>query len=247
MTTPRVEARDSIPTAPGGLPLIGHALPLLRDPVGPLQSIRPLGDIVRIRMGPQSVYVLNSPDLVRQVFAADAESYRKGSFYEKFRPYQGENLFTTDGAGHQRQRRLVLPAFHRERLKRYTDVMRDVAAARCSRWTEERTIDVGAEMYALSSEVVARVLFGGDISGEQIDRIQTWLPVFIRGMGRKVVSLPAGSTGSPPLPTGASTRRRAVCARWWASWWTPTSGTVRTAATCCPCSLPSGIPTTAGP
>lgn len=189
----------AVPTAPGALPLLGHAVPLLRDPVGLLQSIRPLGDIVRLRIGPAQVYVLNSPELVRQVLAADVESYRKGAFYEKFRPYQGDSLFTTDGPGHQRRRRLVLPAFHRERLKSYADVMRDVAAARCSGWTEGRPIDLGSEMYALAAEVVARVLFGGGIGGERIGRIQAWLPVFVRGMGRKVVS-PGRWLDRLPLP-----------------------------------------------
>ncbi|MFE7413089.1 cytochrome P450 [Streptomyces laurentii] len=188
-----------VPTAPGALPLLGHALPLLRDPVGLLQSARAHGDIVRVRIGPAQVYVLNSPELVRQVLAADVESYRKGTFHEKFRPYQGDSLFTTDGPGHQRRRRIVQPAFHRDRLKAYAEVMRDVADTRCAGWTEGRPIDVGAEMYAMASEVVARVLFGGEIGSERIGRIQRWLPVFVRGMGRKVV-LPSGWLDRLPIP-----------------------------------------------
>ncbi|MFG2115305.1 cytochrome P450 [Streptomyces sp. NPDC048718] len=188
-----------VPTAPGALPLLGHALPLLRDPVGLLQSIRAYGDIVRVRIGPAQVYVLNSPALVRQVLAADVETYRKGSFNERFRPYQGDSLFTIDGPGHRRRRRVVQPAFHRDRLKTYAEVMREVAATRFAGWTEGRPIDVGAEMYALTSEVVARVLFGGEIGSERIARIQRWLPVFVRGMGRKVVT-PAGWLDRLPIP-----------------------------------------------
>ncbi|MEK8146492.1 cytochrome P450 [Streptomyces sp. M10(2022)] len=97
------------PVAPGSLPLLGHTLGMLRDPVGLLQSIRSAGDVVRIRIGLQDIYVLNSPDLVRQMLTSEAASYRKGRFYEKFRPYQGNGLFTVDGDFHQRQRRLLAP------------------------------------------------------------------------------------------------------------------------------------------
>ncbi|MFE1883641.1 cytochrome P450 [Streptomyces diastatochromogenes] len=199
MTVSATAPTAPVPTAPGRLPLLGHAVPLLRNPVQLLQSIRPLGDIVRIRIGPLDVYVLNSPDLVHQVFASEATTYRKGRFYEKFRPYQGDGLFTTDGDEHQRQRRLVLPAFHRERLTTYTDVMRQVAADHCADWTPGAALDICAEMYALTSEVVAKVLFGGELDREQVAGIQAWLPVFIQGMGRRVVS-PAAWLDRLPTP-----------------------------------------------
>ncbi|MDX2918966.1 MULTISPECIES: cytochrome P450 [Streptomyces] len=186
-------------TAPGSLPLLGHALGLLRDPVQLLQSVRGAGDMARIRIGPLDVYVLNSPELVRQMLASDANSFRKGRFYEKFRPYQGDGLFTVDGDFHQRQRRLVAPAFSRERLKGYTDVMRRVAQARTAHWAPGGEIDVRAEMYALTSEVVAKVLFGSELDEGDVERIRHWLPVFIQGMGRKVVS-PFGWLDRLPTP-----------------------------------------------
>ncbi|WP_328917482.1 MULTISPECIES: cytochrome P450 [unclassified Streptomyces] len=189
----------SVPTAPKRLPLLGHAVPLLRDPVGLLQSIRPLGEVVRVCMGPLDVYVLNSPALVRQMLASDSDSFRKGRFYEKFRPYQGDGLFTLDGDVHHRQRRLVAPAFHRSKLKEYTKVMRDGARARSADWTPGGRIDVGTEMYTLTSEIVARVLFGSEMPTEGIGRIREWLPEFIQGMGRKVVS-PVGWFDRLPTP-----------------------------------------------
>ena len=198
-TTDTAPPRASAPTAPGRLPLLGHAVPMLRNPVRFLQSVRPIGDIVRIRIGPLNIYVLNSPDLVHQVFAAEAAAYRKGRFYEKFRPYEGSGLFTTDGETHQQRKRLVLPAFHRERLKTYAELMRSIAADRCAAWTPGTPLDVCAEMYALISEVTAKVLFGSELDSNQVANIQAWLPVFIQGMGRKVVS-PAAWLDCLPTP-----------------------------------------------
>jgi len=189
----------SVPSAPGRLPLLGHALALLRDPIALLQSIRAHGDIVAIRIGPLDVYVLNAPELVRQILVADADRYRKGRFYEKFRPYQGDGLFTVDGQRHQKQRRLLSPAFQRARLAAYAEVMRACAEQRSARWRPHAALDVRAEMYALAGDVVARVLFGSGLDTAGTATIHRWLPVFITGMGRRVVS-PAAWLDRIPTP-----------------------------------------------
>ncbi|MFE7528364.1 cytochrome P450 [Kitasatospora sp. NPDC057542] len=200
---PAVLPARTVPTAPGNLPLLGHALPLLRDPMGLLQSIRPLGDVVRIRMGRLDVYVLNSPALVRQMLASDADSFRGGRLNEKFRVYLGDGLFTLDGDIHLRRRRLVAPAFQRRKLKAYTDVMRNGAQARSATWTPGSRIDVGAEMYALASEIVARLFFGSELADEQVEQIRQWLPELYKGMGRKAAAPVAWPAR---LPTPANRR-----------------------------------------
>src|SRR5262245_37264784 len=52
---------------PRGLPLLGHALQLLRNPWTFLATARPLGDVVEIRIGPRPAYLVNNPDLIRRV------------------------------------------------------------------------------------------------------------------------------------------------------------------------------------
>ncbi len=51
-----------IPLMPGGQPVLGHALEFGRDPLALFQRAREHGDVVRIRFGPLSVYVLNGAD-----------------------------------------------------------------------------------------------------------------------------------------------------------------------------------------
>ncbi|WP_406728988.1 hypothetical protein WJ438_36560 [Streptomyces sp. GD-15H] len=55
------------PTAPGNLPLIGHAHRLARDPLPFLTSLRRYGSAVRIRIGPSPAYVVTDPALTRRV------------------------------------------------------------------------------------------------------------------------------------------------------------------------------------
>jgi cytochrome P450 len=78
----------------------------------------------------------------------------------------GEGLITSEGAFHMRQRRIAAPAFHRQRIAAYADVMTERAALRRESWHAGQTIDIGAEMMQLALEVVARTLFNTDVTSD---------------------------------------------------------------------------------
>src|SRR5690349_20109303 len=101
---------------PRALPLLGHALHLLRNPWDFLAAARPLGDVVPIRIGLGTAYIVNNPDLIRQVLVADARKYGKGVQFDKLRPVLGNGLVTAAGEEHLKHRRLVQPAFHHSRI-----------------------------------------------------------------------------------------------------------------------------------
>ncbi|MCM2422872.1 cytochrome P450 [Streptomyces sp. RKAG293] len=178
----------TVATVPGCLPLVGHSLALLRDPIGVLQSIRPLGDLVEIRLGTLSVYAVNSPALLREMLVTDAVSYEKGRYFQKSRPFLGNGLPNSEGDFHRRQRRLMIPAFHREKLNAYTGVMRLSATTYSEAWTPHSTIDVASEMYAIGSEAVAKALFGSALGNEEVRLIRRWLPTYVHELMRRVVS-----------------------------------------------------------
>ncbi|MEU3407396.1 cytochrome P450 [Streptomyces sp. NPDC006670] len=181
-------APDGIAVAPRRLPLLGHSLALLRDPIGVLQSIRPLGDLVELRVGTLRVYAVNSPTLLKEMLVTDAVSYEKGRYFQKSRPFLGNGLPNSEGDFHRRQRRLMIPAFHREKLKAYTDVMRLSATTYAEAWTPDGTVDVGTEMYAIGSEAVTRALFGSAPGNEEIRLIRRWLPTYVHELMRRVLS-----------------------------------------------------------
>ena len=62
--TPRAasELREP-PVAGGGNPLLGHGLKLARDPLAFMAQLRAHGDVVRLRLGPKTVYAVTTPDL----------------------------------------------------------------------------------------------------------------------------------------------------------------------------------------
>jgi hypothetical protein len=62
---------------PGRVPLLGHTVPLLRDPLEFFTSLPAHGDVVKIRLGPLPVHVITTPELAWQVLATDADKFDK--------------------------------------------------------------------------------------------------------------------------------------------------------------------------
>ena len=93
----------------------------------------------------------------------------------------GEGLITCDGAIHMRQRRIAAPAFHRQRIAAYADVMTERAALRRASWQAGQTIDIGAEMMQLSLEIVARTLFDTEVTSDVLainDEVNTIMDLY---------------------------------------------------------------------
>jgi cytochrome P450 len=118
----------SVPTAPGRLPGLGHLVPPLSRPLDFVRSLCRHGDLVRIHFATLPVYVLTSPEVLRDVLVTHGREFDKGRIFDKGKAFLGEGLVTSAGDLHHRQRRLVQPAFHHERIERYAEVMRDLAA-----------------------------------------------------------------------------------------------------------------------
>src|SRR5579871_116173 len=100
-----------------GLPYLGEFRTFRRDPLGFLQKLaREHGDVAWMQLGPQDAYLLNHPDYIRDVLVTNQRLFTKSRIMQRSKVLLGEGLLTSEGDFHLRQRRLVQPAFHRERL-----------------------------------------------------------------------------------------------------------------------------------
>ena len=128
------------------------------------------GDVVRWRIGPLLIHQLNHPDHAKHVLVDHADRFTKGRQIPKLRPLLGKGLLTNEGASWKKQRRLMQPAFHRERLVRLAEGMIADTRRLLDRWTPlaERgeVVDVAAEMSALTMEIVGRALFGANLASD---------------------------------------------------------------------------------
>jgi len=127
---------------------------------------RDYGDVVYYKLGPADVYFVNDPELIREVLVMQDRKFTKSRALQRARVLLGDGLLTSEGSFHMRQRRLVQPAFHRERLMAYSKVMVEYALRTRGRWTPGSTLDVSKEMMQLTLSVVGQTLFSADVEGE---------------------------------------------------------------------------------
>ena len=125
------------------------------------------GDAVQFKVGPQVIILVNHPDLIREVLVTQHRSFHKSLVLQRTKIILGEGLLTSEDELHLRQRRLAQPAFHRDRIARYADVMVQRAAAMRASWQDGAIVDMHHEMMRLTLEVVAKTLFDADMEGEQ--------------------------------------------------------------------------------
>jgi cytochrome P450 len=163
----------ALPVAPHAIPgprrrFIGEfAIAMSRDPLTFLSELaRQHGDVVRFPIGRETLHLLNHPDLIRDVLVTNQRNFKKGRGLERAKLLLGEGLLTSEGDAHLRQRRMMQPAFHRQRIAAYGDIMRDYSVRRASRWRNGSSFNLHAEMMALTMAIVGRTLFGADVEEE---------------------------------------------------------------------------------
>ena len=140
------------------------------DPLAFLSGVaRKYGDIAHYRAGRQHVVLLSDPELIRAALVNDPHVFIKGRVMQRTKVLLGEGLLTSEGEFHMRQRRLLQPAFHRQRIAAYAASMVELAALAGERWQDGATVDIHQEMMRLTLAIVGRTLFSVDIEHEAAD------------------------------------------------------------------------------
>ncbi|WP_236242592.1 cytochrome P450 [Streptomyces sp. CC228A] len=170
------------PAAPGGLPVLGHALQLWRRPIAFLESLRGVGDVVRVDVGTWPLHVLTSPELVHTVLVGEAQHFGRGRIFEKMRPLFGNGLATTDGAFHRRQRRIMQPAFQRSHIMEHAERMCRQADDMAASWTDGRRVAVDEELRRFTLSAVADMMFSGEVGGRAVAEVHRSFPIILEGM-----------------------------------------------------------------
>jgi cytochrome P450 len=155
------------PPGPKGRMLLGVLPEFRKDPAGFLEKIaRQYGDVVYLPLGRQHIYYVGHPDAIRDILVTHQNQFKKSRMLERARVLLGDGLLTSEGEHHRRQRRLVQPAFHRDRLAGYGAVMVDRSSVAGDQWQSGRPFDVLQEMMRLTLAIVARTLFSAEVDSE---------------------------------------------------------------------------------
>ncbi|MFJ4773788.1 cytochrome P450 [Streptomyces uncialis] len=185
MAAPSGRDTHRVPRAPGGLPLLGHAVSLIKDPLAFLDRQREYGDIVEIRIGRRPAYILNHPDLVHAMLTGPSRRFDRGEIFAKARPLFGDGVAVADGKHHRDRRRVIQPLLNTARLASYLDTMAEHTTTRAASWRDGQHIDLNAEMADLTLNVVAATIFGQHLPAGAGPSIHHNLPIVVAGLARR--------------------------------------------------------------
>jgi cytochrome P450 len=137
-----------------------------RDPLPFLNElVRDYGDIAMFRLGPYRACLVNCPDLIQRVLVADRHVFPKHPRHcHIIRGFSGDSVFVTDGDDWLRQRRLVQPAFHANRMERYAAATVAQTQRLLRGWSPGKEIDLVGAMAELALTGIAQALFDVDVS-----------------------------------------------------------------------------------
>jgi len=165
-------ARADVPTVayPPGPPRSFRTLVIYgpgRDPLAFFGNLaRTYGDVSHVHMSGEHLFLFNHPQLIKDVLATNQRNFLKGRGLERARRLIGRPLLTSEGALHLTQRRLMQPAFHRDRIASYASVMTGHADRVQRSWHDGATIDAAQEMNRLTLGIVGKTLFDADVDAQ---------------------------------------------------------------------------------
>ncbi|MBX3015647.1 MAG: cytochrome P450 [Caldilineaceae bacterium] len=185
------------PAAARQLPVVGPRPLLLRDPLRFFQQAQARhGDIYLLDLGVLRMVMLNHSRHIDHVLIRHAQNYQKPSVL--MRQLLGDGLFTTEGDQWLRQRRLLQPHFHRQRVAGMVEAMVQTIDAALATWdpavATQQPFAIDKGFAALTMQVIARTLFGQALDAQMLVRVQeamTYILDYLMVGGPLTCRLPA--------------------------------------------------------
>ncbi len=177
---------------PRGVPLLGSLPAFRRDPLGFCTRLaRDHGDVAFFRIGPFRCVQVNRPEWIQRILTRETPRLHKSWDFKELELVMGKGLLTSEDELWKRERRLIQPAFHNERIRVYAQTMVERVEAMLDRWKDGAGIDLPAEMSRVTLEIVGRALFGAEMEADAaamsssidafMDRFEemmtSWLPL----------------------------------------------------------------------
>ena len=204
MTSPLLDIRPGpnprIPAGPALLPRVLNGRAFRQSTADfVLDNAGRYGDLVHYRALNRNVYQLNHPDLIADMMVKDAPNHHRNIVMQSARQVLGHGLLTSEEPLHMRQRRLAQPAFLRERIAAYAEVIGAQTEMLLSRWPAETVADLHPQMLELALRIVGKCLFDLDTLEDvaaiasAVDSFMSFLPLSFFPFSKQIQRLPIPS------------------------------------------------------
>lgn len=197
MTLQTQTPHKTIP-GPRGLPILGVMPEMVSDMLGLFtKTSREFGGIAQFKLLNSTYFLITNPDYVKYILQDNYKNFIRGRSVETGRVLLGNGLPLTDGDFWLRERRLLQPAFHRERLAALTSTVSKVIESLVQKWEQkaqsEQPLDLDEEMMRLTLTVIIKSMFSADID----DKIQSLSHAF--NVASKFMLWRSQQMWAPPL------------------------------------------------
>jgi cytochrome P450 family 135 len=131
------------------------------------------GDTFKLQIAYEGTWIfLSDPADVKKVFTGDPHVLHAGEANRILLPVVGpHSLLLLDEDAHMEHRKLLLPPFHGQRMKRYGELMSDIAAQEIERWPIGTPYRLRPRMQAVTLEIILRAVFGVN-EGERLEQLR---------------------------------------------------------------------------
>lgn len=153
---------STLPPGPSGPNALVAMRFLLRGPRFLEQCRERYGNVFTITLNTgRTVVIAGDPAIAKEVFQGSPDDLHAGAGNIVLKPILGpRSVLLLDGPEHLRQRRLMLPPFHGERMRAYGEAMTEVADRHVDRWQVGQPFAVHPTMQAITLEIILRTVFG---------------------------------------------------------------------------------------
>lgn len=155
---------------PRSILALSPLMAMRRNPLLYMEELhREFGDLIHYRTLGREVFMLFHPDMTQDMLVMRSRNHHQGRVMQRSRKVLGNGLLTSEDAFHLRQRRLIHPAFHRQRVFGYGRAMVDYAERHQQTWHSGDVLDVHQEMMRLTLAIVGKTLFDTDVERDSRD------------------------------------------------------------------------------
>jgi cytochrome P450 len=189
---------------PKGNFFVGNLREMFRDPLTFLDECAgKYGDVIQMRIGATMAFLINEPDLIEEVLLTNNRNFTKLRLgtVEVF----GDGLLVSQGDIWLRDKRMMNPAFHKERISAYAKIVTESVNEECIAWKNGEERDIHFDMSALTLKIIAKSLFSTDLLREEQNEI---IHIFNALLMRSTIGLRLfPQTTKLPLPANIRFRR----------------------------------------
>lgn len=185
------------PLPPGnfGLPVVGESLQFIFERDFANKRIKQYGSIFRTNILGKPTAVMSGVEANKFILSTGFDNFNwRDGWPDNFKELLGESLFLQEGAEHQRNRRLMMPAFHGKALVNYIDTMQEITDRYLTKWERLGDFAWFLEFKQLTFEIASTILIGTK-PGDNIQALSQDFAALTQGLFAFPIKLPVTTYG----------------------------------------------------